>query len=69
MEEVCRMDRADVDAGGYLLLCLDAEVGEGDFSEKNTGMKRHLSFCFEMWDKSHWQRTGEEWYIKKYTPD
>lgn len=39
------MDRADVDAGGYLLLCLDAEVGEGDFSEKNAGMKR-LTFPF-----------------------
>lgn len=51
-----RMERADVDAGGYLLLLLDAEVGEGDFCEKDTGGKRltmppvlsHHASCFEM---------------------
>lgn len=68
MEEMPSMERAAVDAGGYLLHWLDAEVGGGDFSEKDAGVER-LTFCFEMWDKSLWQWTGEKWSIKEYTPN
>lgn len=37
------MDQVDVNAGGYLFLWPNAEVGEGDFPKKDTGVK-NLTF-------------------------